>query len=169
MFHNVLVAVDGSAHAEAALTHAIDLAESERTRLTLITGIVKPPSMAYWGWSAPAAVELAENARTGAESILRAARDRIPADLPVSTILTAEPIRVALLAQIERGAHDLLVMGSRGRGAVRSAVLGSVSHYLLNHSPIPVLIVHADTTANRYEPEREPDDGARPAAALAAS
>jgi nucleotide-binding universal stress UspA family protein len=169
MFQNVLVAVDGSPHAEAALTDAIDLAESERTRLTLITGIAKPPSTAYWGWSAPAAVELARNAEAAAESILRAARDRIPAELPVTTILTAEPIRAALLAQIERGGHDLLVMGSRGRGAVLSAVLGSVSHYLLNHSPIPVLIVHADTTAQPPQSEREPDGRARPTAALAAS
>ncbi len=79
-----------------------------------------------------------------AQAVLRRARDRVPKDLPVTTIVTDQPIRVALLRQVEAGHHDLVAMGSRGRGAVRSALLGSVSHYVLNHSPVPVLIVHAE-------------------------
>ena len=59
-------------------------------------------------------------------------------------MLTEQPIRSALIGQIADGAHDLVVMGSRGRGAIRSALLGSASHYVLHHSPVPVLIVHAD-------------------------
>jgi nucleotide-binding universal stress UspA family protein len=49
MFHNILVAVDGSPDAEKALMQAIDLAESEHTRLTLITGVQKLPPVAYAG------------------------------------------------------------------------------------------------------------------------
>ena len=61
--------------------------------------------------------------------------------LPVTTLLTQQAIRLALIRQIKEGHHDLVVMGSRGRGALCAALLGSVSHYLLHHSPVPVLIV----------------------------
>jgi nucleotide-binding universal stress UspA family protein len=62
-------------------------------------------------------------------------------------VLTGEPVSSALIHQIEKGGHDLVVMGSRGRGPVRSALLGSVSHFVLHHSPVPVLIVHAQPSA----------------------
>ena len=148
MFHNILVAVDGSADAEEALAQAIDLAESERTRLTLMTGTPKLPSVAYSGLSAGASAEFAAGAESWSESMLRSALERVPADVPVTTVLTRDPIRPALIEQISRGHHDLVVMGSRGRGAVRAAVLGSVSHYVLHHSPVPVLIVHAERNAD---------------------
>jgi nucleotide-binding universal stress UspA family protein len=144
MFRNLLVALDGSAHADEALAQAIDLAQSERARLTLMTGAVKPPPTAYWGAGGGIVVQLEDTSLATAESVLAAGRDRVPADLPVTTILTKAPIRSALIAQAKCGHHDLVVMGSRGRGALRSAVLGSVSHYVLHHSPVPVLIVHVD-------------------------
>ena len=144
MFRNVLVAVDGGADAEQALTQAIDLAQSERTRLTLIAGVAPVNGVSGVGLSGMAYGEIEAGNRSCAEDALRRARDRIPDDVPVSLILTEKPIRPALIEQIRQGHHDLVVMGSRGRGAVRSALLGSVSHYVLNHSPVPVLVVHAD-------------------------
>jgi nucleotide-binding universal stress UspA family protein len=147
MFHSILVAVDGSAHADQALTHAIDLARCEHARLTLMTGVLGPPALAYLGAAPEAITALSRDAEADAEAVLLRARRRIPSDVTVTTILSRHPIADALIGQIKDGHHDLVVMGSRGRGAVRSVLLGSVSHYVLHHSPVPVLIVHAEPAA----------------------
>jgi nucleotide-binding universal stress UspA family protein len=144
MFQNILVAIDGSRDADQALTQAIDLAESEHARLTLFSAVVAPPAAAYFGGGAGTAATLARTAETEAERILREAVQRVPDRVSVNTVQSSEPVRPALIHQIVNGAHDLVVMGSRGRGALRSALLGSVSHFALHHSPVPVLVVHAD-------------------------
>jgi nucleotide-binding universal stress UspA family protein len=152
MFHNILVAVDGSPDAEQALTEAIDLAESEHTRLTLITAVSQLPTTAYLT-AGEGVRQLIEDAHADAEATLRRARERVPDDLPVTAVLAEREIRLALISQIADGEHDLVVMGSRGRGAVRAALLGSASHYVLHHSPVPVLIVHARHSKAARMPE----------------
>lgn len=153
MFRNILVAIDGSPDSDQALTQAIDLAESQHSRLTIFSAVVTPPTSAYIGGGGAVAATLARDAEAETETILRTAAHRVPDQVSFSTVLSSEPVRIALIHQIKVGAHDLVVMGSRGRGAVRSVLLGSVSHHVLHHSPIPVLIVHAD-------PERGPQSSA---------
>ena len=164
MFQSILVAVDGSPDADQALTQAIDLAEAEHARLTLFSAVVRPPAAAYIGASGAVAATLAREAEDGTQTILRTAVDRVPEHVSVTTVLSNEPVRQALIAQIETGYHDLVVMGSRGLGALRSVLLGSVSQYVLHHSPVPVLIVHAErarglesssTSLDRQSPDRE--------------
>jgi nucleotide-binding universal stress UspA family protein len=143
MFHNILVCVDGSVHAERALEEAIDLATAGHGRLTLLTAVPRPP---YWATSAvtiPAVEPLASELAAEAKKNLRRAVDRVPESIPVTSILSEKPIREAITDRLRSGTYDLLVMGSRGRGAVTASVLGSVSHYALNHSRVPVLIIHA--------------------------
>ena len=103
MFHDILVAVDGSPAADQALAQAIDLAEREHSRLTLITGVPAPPSIAYVGMSGVVLPDLEADAHAWASAVLQRARDRVPGDLPVTTIVTDEPIRAALIEQIRRG------------------------------------------------------------------
>jgi nucleotide-binding universal stress UspA family protein len=152
MFQNILVAIDGSPDADQALTQAIDLAESEHTRLTVFSAVVTPPAVAYAGVNGGVTANLIRDAESETERILRSAVQRVPNGVSVSTVLGSEPVRQALMRQITAGHHDLVVMGSRGRGALRSVLLGSVSHYVLHHSPIPVLIMHAESGRGLQSP-----------------
>lgn len=168
MFHNILVAIDGSPDADEALKQAIDLAESEHARLTLFSSLVTPPAAAYIGAGGGMAATIAADAEAETEAILRTAVEEIPDHVSVSSVLSSAPVRPALIRQIKDGAHDLVVMGSRGRGALGSVLLGSVSHYVLHHSPVPVLIVHADPTSDEPSPTAA-DDEATPLSTVDAS
>ena len=146
VFLNILVAIDGSPHAVRALEEAVDLARTQRSRLTLIS----VASRTAWRLVAGPYAGLLptqEDADREAEATLRAARTRIDDDIPVTTIVGQGSAAAAILKRAVDGTHDLIVMGSRGRGGAAAALLGSVSHDVLHHSRVPVLIVHADEGA----------------------
>jgi nucleotide-binding universal stress UspA family protein len=153
MFHDVLLSYDGSPSAERARAEAIDLAQVSNARLTILTAVPRAPSWTYSGPSIGAAASLTVELEQEAAATQRRAVDRVPQDLPVTTILTHEPIIKALMKQIEHGGHDLVVMGSRGFGPVKGTLLGSVSQHVLHHSALPVLVVHANP-----EPANPPSD-----------
>uniref|UniRef100_H2YBW3 UspA domain-containing protein n=1 Tax=Ciona savignyi TaxID=51511 RepID=H2YBW3_CIOSA len=48
----------------------------------------------------------------------------------------------ALIHLAEKDECDIIITGSRGLGAVRRTILGSVSDYVLHHAKIPVLVCH---------------------------
>src|ERR1700722_15525606 len=118
MFHDIFVAIDGSPDADEALRQAIDLADSQHARLTIFSAGVTPPPVTYVGVSGNVLADLTRDAEAEAEATLRTAVELVPGDVSVSTVLSHEPVRPGLLHQIEAGQHDLVVMGSRGRGAV---------------------------------------------------
>jgi nucleotide-binding universal stress UspA family protein len=149
MFRDILVAIDGTPSSDRALSEAIDLAGS-CSRLTLLVAVNRPPNWACTPATLPAVESFAASLEGEAEEAMKDAVERVPASLPVTKILTREPIREGLTHRLSSGDYDLLVIGSRGRGALSASLLGSVSHFALNHSPIPVLIVHAD--GNLHQP-----------------
>jgi nucleotide-binding universal stress UspA family protein len=154
LFHNILVSIDGSPHSDEALRQGIDIALADRSRLTLLTAVRHCPPWAYSPVTAAAAQQLSTDFEREAQRVMCEAVERVPQSVPVTKIITHQPIRTALMRRIKSGNHDLLVMGSRGRGALKASLLGSVSHYVLNHSPIPVLIAQAHDEDER--PRRSP-------------
>lgn len=150
MFHRILVGIDGSEHAARALREAIDLASSNHARLTILCATPQPSMMVAGGpVIAPVDMQGLENAiEAEYQQLLNSAVEQVPSDISVVKVLSHEPPARAILAQAKTANDDLIVIGSRGRGDVRSLLLGSVSHQILQTSHVPVLVVHADTQAN---------------------
>jgi len=140
-YRHVMVAYDGSPEAELALDHAVALAQNQRARLGLVAVVAPVPPLA---WSAPGGVRrLHDDAETDLARRLRAAADRVPDEVSVTTrLLDGDPPRELLRAARE-GDHDVIVLGSRGRGRVTTALLGSVSNRLMHDAPVPVIVIHA--------------------------
>jgi nucleotide-binding universal stress UspA family protein len=144
VYRNILVAVDGSAHAERALADAIELARSGGASLTVVTVV---PELSAWITGGPMGPPpnlgpIGEELERDYRLRLEEAAGRVPDDVPHSARLLEGRPAEAILRQVREGGHDLVVVGSRGRGELRSMVLGSVSHEILQDSPVPVLVVH---------------------------
>ena len=142
MFLNILVAVDDSAHAARALDEAIDLARAQRSRLTIMC-VAARGSWRFLAGPYAGMMPTQEDVDEAAERTIAEARRRAGDEIPVTTVVSRGSPGDAILARAREGTHDLIVMGSRGRGAAASALLGSVSHHVLHHGRVPVLIVHA--------------------------
>jgi nucleotide-binding universal stress UspA family protein len=146
VFRNILVAIDGSDHASRALAEATFLAQRTNATMTVMTAVPDPST-----WLAGPAYlggidfeRLEEEAEREYAKLLNDAVAALPQDLSVTKVLTRGRPAQRILEQLEKGHHDLVVMGSRGRSEMRSLLLGSVSHAVLNGSSAAVLIVHAD-------------------------
>lgn len=140
MFRRILVAFDGSPHAEAALADANELACANRGRLTVIAVVPVPSLWVGAAGEVPLDLSGEESLENEFGSMLDRAVETVPADVPVTKLLKRGPAARAILAEARENPHDLIVMGSRGRGDLRSLLLGSVSHAVLRASPVPVLI-----------------------------
>ncbi|QLY28559.1 universal stress protein [Nocardia huaxiensis] len=141
----IVAATDGSEISSQAVAWAAVEAQSVGSPLHIVTACVIP------GFGDPVtavrAAELAElrasSARVLAEA-RRIAENATPgADLAITTEFVLDPITPTL---IDRSRHArMIVVGNRGRGAVRRAVLGSVSTALSRHAHCPVAVVHGVT------------------------
>jgi nucleotide-binding universal stress UspA family protein len=79
-----------------------------------------------------------------AEKLLREAVASLPEGLPVTTVLKHGHPGEEIVAQLEAGDHDLLVMGSRGLGRVSSNLFGSVGGYVHYHAHVAMLVLHPE-------------------------
>lgn len=138
MFENILLAVDGSEHAHEAAKVAGDLARLSGGTLRVVTAFEKlsrhlgEPNLSH------AIAERMEKA----EQILSEATERIgeiPGDCETEA-LEGDPAET-ILRVADTFDVDIIIMGTRGLGDMRSLILGSQSHKVVSAATCPVMLV----------------------------
>ncbi|HEY4277175.1 MAG TPA: universal stress protein [Conexibacter sp.] len=153
MFHNILIGIDGSPASDCALEKAVELAADACARITVLTVIAKVPPMVSTFPDAASISQLRTQLETDAASILRKAVARIPDHISVTTQMSYEPVECALLRYAASGNHDVVIIGTRGRGRLSTALFGSKTSAVVSRCEVPVLVVHAQPLPKRLGEE----------------
>jgi nucleotide-binding universal stress UspA family protein len=138
----IVVGVDGSACAHAALEFAASEAALRGARLRIVCAWDIPPAMYAGGFAPGFDQETLDAFRDNAETIVRtelAEAKRLQPSIEVEA-RTSEGQAAEVLLEAARDA-SLIVVGNRGHGGFASLLLGSVSQHVVHHAPCPVLVI----------------------------
>lgn len=138
----IVVGVDGSNCAHAALEFAAGEAALRGTRLRIVCAWDIPPAIYAGGFAPGFDQETLDAFRDNAETIVRtelAEAKRLQPSIEVEACTSEGPAAGVLLAEARDA--SLIVVGNRGRGGFASLLLGSVSQHVVHHAPCPVLVV----------------------------
>ena len=136
----IVVGVDGSAPADAALRWAIRQAELTGDAIEAVIAWQFPVIGASYGWAGVAVTEGMDLSAIAEKTLDEAISKATGPDSAV-TVERKVIEGYAPSVLVEESANaDLLVVGSRGHGTFTEALLGSVSQHCSHHARCPVVI-----------------------------
>ncbi len=138
----ILIAVDGSEHADRAIEAVAAMARSSlELEATLLC--VSPEPLFYGSYTAATIQKIEDEQVIQQNAILAKALERartaglqVVAPARAYGVVANEIVRAAKDRQV-----DQIAMGTRGMGAMGNMLLGSVAQRVLHQSPVPVLLV----------------------------
>jgi nucleotide-binding universal stress UspA family protein len=138
--NSILIAIDGSPSAQEAIDFGLELAAGEGA---FVTFVLVAPAMDIlpaggFGVTVPVPHELTDDEVTPLDEAREQAEER--GIRTFTRLLKGDPAD-EIVAYADVIDADLIVVGSRGHGAVASALLGSVSRGILREARRPVLVV----------------------------
>jgi nucleotide-binding universal stress UspA family protein len=148
MYQHILIATDGSALAERAVSHGLSLAKSVGAKVTAL--IVEAPFNVYdvpesrVRRMSEAFAQYAEHTKQHAARVLNHVADAAKGvGVPCETVQLEHdhPYQAIITTAKDKGC-DVIVMASHGRSGISAFLLGSVTNKVLTHTNIPVLVCH---------------------------
>lgn len=136
----ILAPVDGSISSIHAARTAVTLAKALGGEVTLL--YVAAPLDVYGVEMLGATNEIRAAVFEGGQQALREVQAEIAKlEANVSTLIREGPVPETIVSVTEEGGYDMVVIGSRGRGAITRLLLGSVSDRVVHICPRPILVV----------------------------
>jgi nucleotide-binding universal stress UspA family protein len=141
MTTRIVVGIDGSESARAALDWAWDEAKRWNAELEVVHAWTYPYSYGVEGAVVVAPQTLAEDATRLAEGEVAALRTRKGDDVRITLVVEEGGAARSLLDRGKDAA--MVVVGARGHGGFLSLLVGSVADQVVHHATCPVVIVRA--------------------------
>jgi nucleotide-binding universal stress UspA family protein len=143
----ILLATDGSSHAELAAMKAVELAKSTGARLHAVAVGRTFPAAVYDVYTEA----WREDLRREAQEVLDAQVKKIEeagGTVAIAHLKMNERRDEAIVHLAEEIDADLIVIGSRGFGGLKRALLGNVADSVVRHAHCPVLVVRPSEGAS---------------------
>jgi nucleotide-binding universal stress UspA family protein len=149
----VLVPLDGSELAEAALPVAVQLGAELGGTLALVSVVPRPGQLVYAeGIGVPHSAAESERLRGEAEAYLQSVTRQVGSDLVLGATVRRGDPAIEIAAEAEQRGAATVVMATHGRTGALRALLGSVAGQVVHASKAPVMLVRPATLRGAEEP-----------------
>lgn len=144
-YRKILVCLDGSALAEAALPHAQVLASDEEAEIILLRVSANPA--AEFSFSDPTIADnFIQEMEAETLSYMQSARGKLQkAGCRASFLIRQGATAETILQTASEIKADVIVMSTHGRSGIQRWLLGSVADRIVTHSHIPVMLIRPES------------------------
>lgn len=147
MFKKILLPIDGSDNSKKATNYVLELASKFNSKVYILNSYelpvisMAPPAGAVSHYRLNAEIE--QNLKDYSHKVLESC-EKIFKDnnIDYEILMLKGEAGPKIVEAAEENTCDLVVIGNRGLGSVRSILLGSVSNYVVHHIKSPILLIH---------------------------
>lgn len=140
MIKKILIPVDGSESADKACSYGLEIASGVGAEVVFLY-VSNINQLAINACLTEALMKAVEEAGT---EIINRAVSLAPEGVKVEGVTVSGSPAVVIIEQAEALKADMIVMGSRGLGMFKGALLGSVSQYVVEQANCPVVVVKGE-------------------------
>ena len=145
LLKKILVPIDGSEYSDKAVDFAVELAKKYGAKIILhhvIQHIKVPKDFQAYAEEERVTNPTRAYMRRLAEHVSKRCEEKVKAGgVSCSVVISEGPVVDRIIRHAQNQEVDLIVVGTRGLGAVKRTLLGSVSQGVIAHAPCAVTVV----------------------------